>query len=589
MLGILKRRRLKEQLLILAIGTMVAVFLLQFIYYNQISSLIYTKNNEYTSEIMTSIEANIVSKADAIKRVTFAISYNDKVQQYLIEEDPLKSYLLLQDITALLSKMKTIMPGIIDFVIMGTNGHNYNLGYEMQSRGSFSRIANDYLQVQRPSSKAPYMGMEKLSYGGNVANFLVAAAPIRGLNAGNSYGQVIGYYFMLMDGQAISPQIEELSQKTTGYLYILDSKNTIAASNDQPNVGFKLVDVLKKSNYIVSSKDIHQIDFKMVSYLPKNELFKGLNTVRISNIILLVVLMIILLVVYRVIAQTFVKPIITLFQFMNTQKLNQNALSNERVYLDGYVEMNVLASKLNQMLDEIEHLTTDLVDSNIRVYELQLLRKQAEIAFLNSQINPHFLYNTLECIQGIAASRNVLEISKMTSALSRIFRYSIKEKEEVTLREELQIVKHYLEIQQIRFEDRFDVTLDVKEALLESKVKKMILQPIVENAVFYGLELKVEKGHLLIRVYDNDDGDFVIVVKDDGAGIAPNVLTELQKLLARRGGGASDMYENVNIGVGLSNVNQRLKGFYGDPYGVCIESVEGEWTEVTLKLPGGGS
>lgn len=580
-----RKMSLNKQLLCLLFATLIGMIALQTFYFNRLSTLIYDKNSDYTSEIMTNVESSMVDEVDSINRMVSSIAYNDAVQQFYIEDNSLRKYNLTEATGDFLERMKSIKQGVVDFVLIGVNGNTYNLGYNAQQSAKFDSIIDQYLQQQSPSDGIHFIGVRELVYNETMSQYVVAAAPVRGIREGAHYGELIGYYFMILDANSISRQIEDLSKKTTGYFYILDAENQIMASNDTKSIGKQIQDA--GDGYIITKKDIPEVGFTMVSYLPKAELFKGIEIVRIDNFMLFMILMVILFISYQLIARNLVQPLGTLFRFMNTVMLSRQTVFNERVNLEGYMEISILASKFNQMLDEFSMLTTELVDTNSRVYELQLLHKQAEIAFLNSQINPHFLYNTLECIQGIAAARNVGEINTMTAALSRIFRYSIQEKEEVLLREELEVVRHYLEIQQIRFEDRFEVSMDIQESMLNLRVKKMLLQPLVENAVFHGLELKLAKGHLQIRIRETEQGDLMLVVQDDGAGIAPERLAELQQFLAHKGG-VLELDRKNKHGIGISNVHHRIQGAYGDPYGLTIESKEHVGTEVTLRLPGRG-
>lgn len=249
----------------------------------------------------------------------------------------------------------------------------------------------------------------------------------------------------------------------------------------------------------------------------------------------------------------------------------------ERIDLSGYAEISMVATKFNQMMDQIDELTEDLIESNSQLYESEISKQRAEMAFLNSQINPHFLYNTLECIQGIAANKGVHEIKDMTAALSQIFRYSIKGGEEVSVREEFGIVERYLLIQKIRFEDRFDVIYEVDEQLLDYKIKKMLLQPIVENAVFHGLELMMERGLLHIQLCILEEKKLLMKIVDNGMGIKEERLLHIRKEL--------DDVEKREEAIGLINVHKRIVLAYGKGYGLQIESEENKGTVVTLLLP----
>lgn len=154
---------------------------------------------------------------------------------------------------------------------------------------------------------------------------------------------------------------------------------------------------------------------------------------------------------------------------MNEIKLGKPKSLQKRINLQGYAEIIVMANEFNEMLDEVDELTHRLLESNTRLYEAELVKKQSELAYLQSQINPHFLYNTLESIKGIAADEGVDKIYNMTKALALVFRYSIKGTDMVPLREELTIIKSFIFIQKIRFGNRFEVKYRFPEAILECK------------------------------------------------------------------------------------------------------------------------
>ncbi|THF75710.1 cache domain-containing sensor histidine kinase [Cohnella fermenti] len=576
---------LKNQLLCLLFGTLVGVIALQIIYFNRISSVIYDKNNDYTSEIMANVESGMIDELDALDRIVASVAYNDTVQRFLLESNSLNKYVLYTEMTALLEKMKGIKRGIVDFVLVGENGNSFNLGYDAKVQEHYREVIEQLRSHPMHGTGVQYAGVLQLAYNGTEGMYLLVASPIRGIGQGSHYGDIIGTFFMLLDAGTLSRTIEDISEKTTGYFYILDESRVILASNDTTRIGLTAEE--PGGAFIVTEKTIPGIGFTMVSVLPKNELYGGIEVVRSDIVMLLAILMLVLLIVYLLIARNLVRPLGKLFHFLQAVKRNGETAFNERVELEGYMEIHVLAAKFNQMLDEIGELTGELLDSHSREYELQLLRQQAEIAFLNSQINPHFLYNTLETIQGIAAVRGVREIMTMTSALSGIFRYSIQEQEEVALREELEIVRKYLEIQQIRFEDRFEVAFDIDDSLMGVKVKKMLLQPLIENAVFHGLELMLGKGLLTVRVCEGAEGDLRIAIADNGTGIASDRLEELRESLLWRDAPVEARKQGRN-GIGVANVGRRIRGAYGEPYGLTIESEQGAGTTVILRLPGRG-
>jgi two-component system sensor histidine kinase YesM len=205
---------------------------------------------------------------------------------------------------------------------------------------------------------------------------------------------------------------------------------------------------------------------------------------------------------------------------------------------------------------------------------------EAELQALQAKINPHFLYNTLDVIRSIALERNNRDISDMTLSLSRLFRYNVGNLQETTtIGEELRYLRDYLKIQHYRFGDRIVVKFDVPDPLTEVRITRFILQPIVENAFKYGLELKAKDG--LLKISARQEGaDVKIEVYDNGPGITPDRLAELKASFA-----ITPDIRKVKSAHGLDNVNLRLKLLYGNSYGLEIDSLPGAWTTLSVRIP----
>lgn len=220
----------------------------------------------------------------------------------------------------------------------------------------------------------------------------------------------------------------------------------------------------------------------------------------------------------------------------------------------------------------------ELVDSE---YTSQIARRSAQLQALQSQINPHFLYNTLQVIGGMALRKNAPEIYSVTTALGDILRYSLNFTDEtVALGEELHYFESYLSIQKQRFGDKLHISIDVPKGLETAPVPKLILQPILENSFRHGLPEKEACWDISIKAVHND-GRLEITVSDNGVGIPAEKLSELQETLRTAN------YSALRSGrhIGLANVNMRIRlRDGGDPFGVDIQSVEGEGTVVTLML-----
>ena len=231
-------------------------------------------------------------------------------------------------------------------------------------------------------------------------------------------------------------------------------------------------------------------------------------------------------------------------------------------------EVSALSEGVEQMVEKMGNLMKESTDR-------QESLRQAELALLQAQINPHFLYNTLDTIIWLIEAGKTEEAEEMVTDLSSFFRHSLSNGEDVvTLDDEEKQIRSYLQIQQFRYKDIMDYSIDIDPAIKGTRLPKLTIQPLVENALYHGVKLKRAKGFITVTGKSEGD-DIVITVSDTGAGMTKERLEELRAGLSNR----------ERVGFGLSTVDERLKLFFGEKYGLSIESTEGEGTDVTVRIP----
>lgn len=217
-----------------------------------------------------------------------------------------------------------------------------------------------------------------------------------------------------------------------------------------------------------------------------------------------------------------------------------------------------------------------------RDYEKEMLLKQANLQALQSQINPHFLYNTLECIRGMALMEGKDNIADIAWSLSRFFRYSISGKSNnVSLRDELDNCEIYARIQNYRFMNRFVLEIEDIPEVEDIMLPKLTLQPMVENAILHGLQDTLSGGVIRIGIERVSD-DVRIVISDNGCGMSPDKLEELSYRILH---GESEKAAGKHNGIAMYNVDRRIKLYFGQEYGLTIFSCEGMGTDVELRIP----
>ena len=271
-------------------------------------------------------------------------------------------------------------------------------------------------------------------------------------------------------------------------------------------------------------------------------------------------------------SETIVRPVTRLHKNLVRVKEGDYTV---RVHVETRDEVGDLCDAFNGMAEEIDRLVN-------RVYSVELKEKEAAIKALQAQINPHFLYNTLDMIKSMAELYGALQVSEMIMALSKLFRYATHtDGVLVTIREELENLSSYMTIVNARFGGRIAFAVKVPEELLAEPIVKVCLQPLVENSISHGLGRGRSGGRIAVTV-KKEDGIMTVTVEDNGGGIQPERLSEIRGRLERR----ERVEEESGRGnVGLKNIHDRIRLYYGDAYGIVIDSFPGKGTVVTLSYP----
>ena len=244
---------------------------------------------------------------------------------------------------------------------------------------------------------------------------------------------------------------------------------------------------------------------------------------------------------------------------------------------DNVDEITELGLSFNIMIGKIK----ELLDSKIKEQENL---KKAELRALQAQINPHFLYNTLDTIIWMAESKKTDDVVKIVSALSSFFRISLsKGMDWITIGEEVERIRSYLTIQKMRYRDILDFKIVVDEDVSENTILKLLLQPLVENALYHGIKNKRRGGTITVRARRRNRDEVLLEVEDNGIGFMPEKLAQLRAELEDTSGDIK-----LESGFGIGNVNKRIRLYYGEPYGLSIESEYAAGTCVTLVIPAKG-
>lgn len=386
-------------------------------------------------------------------------------------------------------------------------------------------------------------------------------------------------------GNTICNILQNISVPDNTVSYVVNSDGVILASSDFSSIGNSLDSlpalpaalgpetsqiVLGGENrrLLVEQQKYYFEDWRVITVTLLDAILRIKDLFYKAIFSLLFYLIVFVIVMSLIMTKLFTQPINRLVKSINTVRAGD---LSSRINIVSHDEIGQVQKDFNNMMDSIQ----TLVREN---YEVKLREKEAQIKSMEAQINPHFLYNTLDTINWKAYDIGGKEICKMITSLSQILRYSIgKQKKVVPLEEEIKQINNYLFIQQIRYRDHLHVNMDIAPETLHLQIYKLLLQPIVENAIIHGLAEKEENGVLRISTYIRENR-LLVEVYDNGKGIAP----ALQERLLQESSFSSDGEKSH---IGINNVHNRLKFYYGEQYGIIIESEVNRYTRVILQFP----
>jgi two-component system sensor histidine kinase YesM len=332
-------------------------------------------------------------------------------------------------------------------------------------------------------------------------------------------------------------------------------------SNDRNGKVFNI----NGKKYLINSKKMDNFNWIIVGQVPMNELMR--DSKRVTRTITMIgsISIAIAFLFSLLISRTISRPIGKLIATMN--KVGKGSL-DVRMNLYGRDEVGQLSVSFNKMVQEI----SDLMQ---RVVEEQNKKKEYEFTAIQAQINPHFLYNTLESVCALALMNKNDEVYKMVKALSVFYRVGLsKGRNIISIKEEIQNIKSYLVIQQIRYEGSFDTEIDIDPGIMEKQIVKLSVQPLIENAIYHGLRNKRGKGIIIVQGRQHKD-IISITVSDNGCGFD---VTAKEPLLA-------DSNAEHRSGFGLRSVDERIKLYFGEDYGIRIHSKKDFGTTIEIRIP----
>ncbi len=560
------------------------LFLIFSISYTQKSIL--ANSNEYTKQLVEHVNQDIDSYISYMENISTVVMNDSDVYQYLFskvltatEERQLRIRIAEQFQTILSSRTDIYNIGILsdEGKYLINDGRNINVYSQKENMKWYQETMRQNGRLVLSSSHVQDIVRDQYKWVVTLSSTISSGEQTKKK----------GLFFIDLNYYDIDELCESISLGQKGYIYIIDSDGEIVYHPQQQliisGIRSELIEEILTTESDTLSVD-YQGDRKLytmsrsrktgwtvvgVSYM--SDLMKNEGQIKrsyggITGILIL----------FAIILAFF-------FSRMITQPIKRLQMTMEGAQSGNLVPIEIRASEseivsLNHSFNRMTTQINQLMKKNI---EEQQAKRKSEMKALQAQIKPHFLYNTLDSIIWMIEVGENEKSVDMTAALARFFRQSIGNSDEiVSIARELEYTKAYLEIQKMRYQEKMDFVIDVDKEIMQEEIVKLVLQPLVENALYHGIKYKEQKG--LIRLtggYDRstEQEDIEIHVVDNGAGMSAETLAHI-----------FEQKEKNESGIGISNIQDRLQLYYGNGYGLFYESTEGEGTTVTIRIPKGG-
>lgn len=542
---------------------------------------IFENSSEYTHTIIQQMNQNIDSYIDYMENIAYLISSNEDVQDYLFadEVDSEGRYRIL-------NQFQTILDSRSDIRNVGIISKN---GRMLINDGSKSVNQDLDLNTQEWYATALEKPNGPILTSSHVQHIISGERPwvitlSRGIRDRSGSGEKEGVFFIDLNYSAISELCDQSTVGTKGYAFILDAKGNIVYHPQQQQLYNELqtenisliMDTDEDTVLTGTGNDgkLYSISrsgktgWTVVDCTSVRELLRKSRQAQSVYVLTAIILVIVALLFSRFMARSITLPIQKLRDSM--KKVQEGDFSVSDVVVDSKNEIG----SLTKSFDVMTHRIHELMEQNVHEQEE---KRKSELKALQSQINPHFLYNTLDSIIWMAEGKKNEEVVLMTASLARLLRQSISNEDEVVpIANEVEYARGYLTIQKMRYKDKLEFQIEVDSSILYIPLIKLVLQPIIENAIYHGLKYKESKGLLIVKGFMKD-GNAVLQVIDDGVGMDEETLAHIY-----------DKHK-VNYhsnGVGVYNVQKRLKLYYGEDYGITYTSELGKGTTATITIPG---
>lgn len=541
---------------------------------------------QHTLQLIGQANKSLEAYVDNMQDISYLISFNPETIQFLHSGDNQDSNSSYQ-INQFLQGFTTVNPEIAGILVVNNKG-NY-ISNELYAR-NISPLTNEGWYREAVENKGIFKVIghpegRNVKTHVNYTNSEIVSGVRAILDSENQ--NVIGVVLVDLKLRVISEIIEDVTLGKSGYLMVIDNEGEVIYSPQNSLVEQIKPSWFKEGKSNSFSKKINGVNMQFIyrkspftnwttiGVFPTNESVPEVKKINFYVISFLYLVCAFGIGASYYLSHSMSRPINQLNSIMKKVESGNLATRYKGNRAD---EIGMLGRSFNMMIVQINKL--------ISLMEIQGRQKrEAELQALQAHIKPHFLYNTLDTINWMARKKGALDVAELVESLSQLFRIGLsKGNDIISLENEIEHIHSYLKIQKARYKDKLNYSISIDPELNSIKVVKLVLQPIVENAIYHGIKERRGPGNITITG-EKEEGNLVLYVKDDGIGMTEERLSKLNEGLAVSFDSLEETRGKNTIGYGVMNVQARIKLTFGEPYGISVESVQGKGTIVKILLP----
>lgn len=560
--------------IIFIIGILVPLLLGGYLSYNKSVQLIEEQVSKVATETITQVRDKIFLLYNKLDDMSMMILYNYEIH-HILERDLEKEEKMQANKNAIryINSISVNSPEILDIYIF--DHLRQNSIYSSDNSTLINQWESDwYGKIMEADGEAVWFGLSHNSYlkGMNMGSPVYALG--RAIKSFKN-GEIIGIIFIEVRGFALIEELTNIKFGETGSIHVVDEQNRYVYHPDKQLYGETSSYTFTDSNYLQNERKEGVLTipnrlkngWTVMGVVPVNELTTDSKEIRNFTFWIALGSILLALAMGYYVTRKIGRPLVNLSRLM---KRGESGDLRVRSTISGNNEISHLSNSFNRMLQQIEILIT-------QIEEKESQKKIAEIRALRYQINPHFLYNTLNSIRWMAKLNRSEEVANAITTLVHLLEASLERNGTfVKLGDELQLLEKYMIIQQYRYDFNIELKINCSAELRDIEIPRMLLQPIIENAIFHGIAPKDEEGIIEIEVSQNNR-DIVIDIIDDGIGILDEKIPHLLTI-------ESDTKPRGMTSIGLRHVHQTLQWFYGKEYGVEMNSIKSVGTKVRITF-----